>query len=216
MRARTAVLILTFAILVPSLSFGRGGTRSSSHSSGSSGKSVHVHSYTKMDGTHVQEHDRSAPGSGGGTARAKRSSHASSKAGTELGQTLTPESSVVSHSKTLSSGTIASRPTTTASQNSANARPSTATTNSNLGAQTPTVGFVGGYPFVYGLPWSSGMDPESAARRQFGPLVSNASNLIRAGVYAPAVELLRRVITGAPGTRIAARAQRLLAGIPLP
>jgi hypothetical protein len=45
-------------------------------------------------------------------------------------------------------------------------------------------------------------------------MLHNAKQLIRAGIYGPAAQYLRRIINGAPGTRIAAEAQRLLAALP--
>src|SRR5262249_43546254 len=76
---------------------------------------------------------------------------------------------------------------------------------------TVTIQFVNGWPFWFPLGW---VDPETLARRQYGPLVTNARYLISAGVFPQAVQLLQRVIAGAPGTRIAAEAERLLATIP--
>jgi hypothetical protein len=96
--------------------------------------------------------------------------------------------------------------------NAANTPASSHATNGNQTSPN-TVQFANGFPFPFGLT-TLGTDPETSARRQFGPLVSNARNLIRAGVYPPAVELLRRVLAGAPGTRIAGQAQRMLAAIP--
>ena len=57
-------------------------------------------------------------------------------------------------------------------------------------------------------------DPNTAAERTYRGLLHNAKELIRAGVYPAAINDLQRIINGAPGTRIAAEAQRLLARIP--
>ncbi len=57
-------------------------------------------------------------------------------------------------------------------------------------------------------------DPNTAAERTYRGLLHNAKELIRAGVYPAAMNDLQRIINGAPGTRIATEAQRLLARIP--
>jgi hypothetical protein len=113
----------------------------------------------------------------------------------------------------LSGGT--SSPSTTSKNSSPAATPSTtAATNGKQTTQTPTIQFVSGFPFFWGVPWTSVVDPETAARRHYGALVANARSLIQAGVYPPAVQLLQRVIAGAPGTRIAVEAERILASLP--
>jgi hypothetical protein len=58
------------------------------------------------------------------------------------------------------------------------------------------------------------LNPDAAAQRTYGPILHNAKQLIKAGLYAPAAGFLRRIINGAPGTRIAAEAQRLLTALP--
>ena len=69
---------------------------------------------------------------------------------------------------------------------------------------------------MLGLALSSGyLNPDTAAQRQYGGLVSNARNLIRAGIYPEAAALLQRVINNVPGTRIAGVAQQLLSRIPV-
>src|SRR5438093_525072 len=62
----TAALSLCLA-LSGTVAAQRGGAQGSTHSSagaksGGSSKPVHVKAYTKKDGTHVKEYDRSAPG----------------------------------------------------------------------------------------------------------------------------------------------------------
>lgn len=226
MRPWTAVLILTLALFVPPASYGRGGGNhsrgsrsngsglSSPESSGSSTKSVHVRSYTRKDGTVVQNYDRSAPGTSSGKSRSTKSSASRSLADDDaFAPLLAPKGSTVSRSAitpTFSqSGSSSTSPAIQTSPQS-----TTPTTGGNQTTQTPTIQFVNGFPFPFGVPWTSYADPETAARRQYGPLVANARNLIRAGVYSPAAQLLQRVIAGAPGTRIAGDAQRLLASIP--
>jgi predicted Zn-dependent protease len=55
--------------------------------------------------------------------------------------------------------------------------------------------------------------PSEAAREQFGGLLGDAQNLIKAGIYSDAEEKLRRIINGAPGTEIAAEAKQVLESI---
>jgi hypothetical protein len=228
MRAWTAVLFLSLALIAPTVSnAGKGGGGGHSRgsksigsgggfgdSSGTSTKSVHVRSYTKKDGTVVQEYDRSPPGLGTGTSRSKKSTHSTSNlTASEASPSLAPSLSQVPR------GAIApslgrSTPTNTQTSTAANTQSSTQATNgSQTTANNNTIRFVNGYPFW--APWSWGYtDPETLARRQYGPLVTNARNLIGAGIYPQAVSLLQRVITRAPGTRIAAEAQRLLQTVP--
>jgi hypothetical protein len=105
-----------------------------------------------------------------------------------------------------SSGTASTATTNTLTQ-------PTKTNGNNTTTPTNTIQFVNGYPFWYGL---SVADTETVARRQYGPIVSNARNLIRAGIYPQAVTLLQRVIAAVPATRIGAEAQALLNSIPAP
>jgi len=50
------------------------------------------------------------------------------------------------------------------------------------------------------------VDPEVAARSKYGATLHNARQLISAGLYSAAESYLRRIVSGAPGTRIAAEA----------
>jgi hypothetical protein len=52
------------------------------------------------------------------------------------------------------------------------------------------------------------------SNQQYGALLANARHLIKAGVYPQAAALLQRIIAGAPGTRVAGIAQRMLLSIP--
>jgi hypothetical protein len=226
MRVWSAVLIVSLALFAPTSSYGRGGISRGARSSGgfggggsssnNSGGGVHVRSYTRRDGTQVGSYNRSAPGTASGktasskSTRSNSSSNNKSLADEAFGPVLTPPASLVSHGSISGSTTVSS---TTSSKSSA---PSANTTNSSTANQTAAsnLQFLGGYP-VLGLALSSGyLNPDTAAQRQYGGLVSNARNLIRSGIYPPAVTLLQRVIAGAPGTRIAGKAQRLLATVP--
>jgi hypothetical protein len=223
MRTWSVVLIVSFALFAPSSSYGRGGTsrgvRSSGFSGGSSvgnssGGSVHVRSYTRRDGTQVGSYNRSAPGSASSktaSSTSTRSSSSKNLADEAFGPALTPPASLVSH------GTFSGGTTATSNTNNKSSTPSANTTNSSNANQTSAgpLQFVGGYP-VFGLPLTSGwLNPDTAAQRQYGGLVSNARNLIRAGIYPEAAALLQRVINEVPGTRIAGVAQQLLSRIPV-
>ncbi len=56
--------------------------------------------------------------------------------------------------------------------------------------------------------------PEEAAQKKYGPLLSNAKRLIKAGIVEAAETSLRRIIKEAPGTKIAAEAQQVLNSMP--
>ncbi len=230
MRAWSAVLIVSLALLAPSTSFGRGGisrgVRSNGFSGGSSsgnnsGGSVHVRSYTRRDGTQVGSYNRSAPRTASGKTASSKSTRSSSSnstkslAGEAFGPAPTPPASLVSHGS-ISGSTGGS--STANSKSNAAALPSANTTNSSSNSNQTAAGnlqFLGGYP-VLGLALSSGyLNPDTAAQRQYGGLVSNARNLIRAGIYPEAAALLQRVINEVPGTRIAGVAQQLLSRIPV-
>jgi hypothetical protein len=224
MRAWSAVLIVSLALLAPSSSYGRGGISRGARSSGSSGGgSVHVRGYTRRDGTQVGSYNRSAPGTASGKTASSKSTRSSSSntkslADEAFSPAITPPASLVSHGS-ISGSTGAS--STTNSRSNAAALPSANTTNSSnanqLANQTAAgnLQFLGGYP-VLGLALSSGYaNPDTAAQRQYGGLVSNARNLIRAGIYPEAAALLQRVINNVPGTRIAGVAQQLLSRMPV-
>jgi TolA-binding protein len=92
------------------------------------------------------------------------------------------------------------------------------TTKAGVGtAQSPAQSTVTTSPLTVSpyvsIPLST--DPNTAAQRTYGPILHNAKQLIKAGLYTPAATYLQRIITGAPGTRIAAEAQRLLAKLPI-
>jgi hypothetical protein len=66
-----AAIVALLLLVVPTAAFAqKGGGHASGHKSGGSGSSqpVHVKSYTKKDGTHVEEHDRKAAETKGNTA----------------------------------------------------------------------------------------------------------------------------------------------------
>jgi hypothetical protein len=230
MRTRTAVLLVTLALLAPPAYGGRGG---SSHArgaraggfggsdfSGGSNKAVHVHGYTRNNGTAVQDYDRSAPGtaSSSKTRSTKSDPTSSNLDDTALTPTLAPKGLTAAPGG-FSSRVVPGSTATSSTPATTQTVPSAATTN---GSQTTTpnannVQFVNGFPFY--LPWALGYstDPNTLAQRQYGHLVSNARSLIQAGVYPPAVKLLQRVIAGAPPTtRVAVQARNLLASIPGP
>jgi hypothetical protein len=221
MRAWTAVFTLTVLLIASQASYGAKGGGHIGRSSGSSGsagrssgsveKPVHVNGYTKMNGTVVQPYNRSLPGSGSGKSRSSKSSHSnasSTLADDAFGPALTP--------KGLSPKTLGPvvTPTTTSPSTSttSTATQPTSSASANNTPTTTTIRFVSGFPFFVTVPWT--LDPEAVARHNYGPLVNNARNLIRAGIYPQAVNLLQRVIGAVPGTRVATEAQRLLDTIP--
>lgn len=57
-------LFFLLAFILPMAALARGGGHSGGHHSSHSGGPVHVHSYTRRDGTYVHGYDRAAPGQG--------------------------------------------------------------------------------------------------------------------------------------------------------
>ena len=102
-----------------------------------------------------------------------------------------------------------SNPTSTSSTTKT---PATNATNGTV--QSPAQSLVTVSPFGIS-PYAGSLDPNTAAQRTYGYLLRNARQLIQAGLYGPAAAYLHRIINGAPGTRIAAEAQQLLAALPV-
>jgi hypothetical protein len=222
MRTWSAVLIVSLALFAPSSSYGRGGISRGARSSGFSGGSNvanssgrSVRSSTRRDGSQVSGKTASSKS----TRSSSSNSNTKSLADEAFSPAITPPASLVSHGSISGSTGTSS---TTNSKSSAALLPSANTTNSSSNAnqlanQTAAgnLQFLGGYP-VLGLALSSGyLNQDTAAQRQYGGLVSNARNLIRAGIYPEAANLLQRVINNVPGTRIAGVAQQLLSRIPV-
>jgi hypothetical protein len=92
-----------------------------------------------------------------------------------------------------------------------NCPPSSSQTGTAQTAATTTG--IGVSPYL-SYPLAASADPNTAAQQQYGYMLHNAKQLIRAGMYSQAATYLQRIMTGAPGTRIAAQAQRLLASLP--
>jgi len=174
----------------------RGGARSNS-----AGGTVHVHGYYRKDGTYVQSYDRTAPGTGSRSF----SRSAGNTTSTDAPSFATPAAIVRTLTTTKPTAITATNPSST---NATNA--STGTTPSPV-QPTVTTSPVTVTPFVT-VPIV--VNPDAAAQRTYGAVLHNAKQLIKAGLYGPAADYLRRIINGAAGTRIAAEAQRLLASLP--
>ncbi len=56
--------------------------------------------------------------------------------------------------------------------------------------------------------------PDEAAQKKFGGVLHNARALIKAQIYTSAEKSLRRIIKEAPGTKVAAEAQKMLDSMP--
>jgi hypothetical protein len=217
MRAWIPVLIVALALVAPPVSYGRGGGNHSragrasgfsggfGNSSGSFNQSAPVRSSTAQSGSsksHSTKSSQSTNGLNDGAFSPLLAPAGSQASRGSLGPLVIP-------SKTSNASTSNSATTQLPTQSST-------TTNGNQTSPN-SLQFVNGFPFPVGLGLGMGMsmDSESTATRQYGPLVTNARNLIRAGVYPQAVALLQRVINSVPGTRVAAKAQRLLASVPV-
>jgi hypothetical protein len=74
-------------------------------------------------------------------------------------------------------------------------------------ASTPTIAHVA--PKAMGKPMVA-EDPEAVARKRFSGLLANSRNLIKAGIRDSAEKNLKLITTEAPGTAIAAEAQKEL------
>jgi hypothetical protein len=222
---------------------GHGGGNSSSHSSSShsssshsssksssSGSSVHVQGHTTKNGTYVPPHERSRPDGnfsnnwstkgnvnpftgkegtrvtppGGQSGFVGSTSRTSSGLSTPSAQGAPPSASV-SSAKTDGDSVSARRalPRASAEEGAiAPIQPATAVRGATESPQTVIT------------PRHSNLEPNGAAPARFASKLVNARALIKAGVLQPARKYLTDIIDGAPGTSIAAEAQRELEALP--
>lgn len=219
MRAWTMVMVACLALFAADATYGRGGGHSRAGRSGFYGGNFGGSVGGSTGSVHANGYNRSASGTASSTRRSTSSKRSTSNLDDDaLGPSLTTTGSQASHSGIIA----ATNPTgsTATNKSNANCPPTTTTPTSTASsnANQTTSGnlqFVGGFPFWMGLAAAAGYaDPNTAATRQYGALVANARQLIKAGVYPQAATLLQRVIAAAPGTRIAGVAQQLLTTIP--
>ena len=201
--AAVAVALVT---LTADTVHGRGGMRGHStfrYNFGSGGYSA-GDSYSSGART-VSSHYRDSSGSS--------SRKSSNSAGNSLSSEETTSTSTGAIANVTKHGAGAFGSTTSTTQQTTTPVTSNPATTSS---QTQTQPLVSSLPLgitpTLGIPLSQ--DPNTAADRTYRGLLHNAKELIRAGVYPPAINDLQRIINGAPGTRVAAEAQRLLARIP--
>jgi hypothetical protein len=248
-RAVAIASLIPSALLLPSLALGRGGgehsgghssshsSSSSSHSSSShsasksssSGSSVHVHDYTKKDGTHVEAHERSKP-DGNFSNNWSTKGNVNPVTGKE-GTRVTPASG---HNEFGGSTNFpSSRSFTSGATGSRGALPSARVSSSTI--ESGSISTQGASPRAFTeeratppveaasaaggatehlqtvvAPPRSNVAPQDAASARFASKLANARALIRAGVLQPARKYLTEIIEGARGTSIAAEAQREL------
>jgi TolA-binding protein len=112
------------------------------------------------------------------------------------------------HGGTLGAGSSTSTTKQTTATTPATSNPATASSQTQPLVSSLPLGITP----TLGIPLSQ--DPNTSAERTYRGLLHNAKELIRAGVYPAAINDLQRIINGAPGTKVAAEAQRLLARIP--
>jgi hypothetical protein len=198
-----AAAVLSLIATSPVAVHARGGARSN----GGFAKTVHVHGYYRQNGTYVESYDRTAPGTGSHrssshsrTATSTQSESSDTTTATTPSKTLTTSSTLT---RTLSSPTTNSQTATTPTN--ASTTPTQSITQSAVTTTGPLV------TPSYTVP----LDSNAAAQKTYGPLLHNAKQLITAGIYPAAANYLQRIISGAPGTRIAAEAQRLLSTLPI-
>jgi hypothetical protein len=205
-----AAVVVALVTLTADTVHGRGGMRGHStfrYNFGSGGYSA-GDSYSGGSST-VSSHYR---GSSGTSSSSRKSSKS---AGNSLSseETSSTSTGAIANITTRHGGILGGSNTATTQQTAATTTPvsstppSSSTQTQPLVANTPL-----GLTPTLGIPLSQ--DPNTSADRTYRGLLHNAKQLIKAGVYPPAINDLQRIINGAPGTRIAAEAQRLLARIP--
>jgi hypothetical protein len=212
-RTSISVLIVSLALVAPPASYCRGG---GSHSRANRSGGYFGGSGNSWGGFNQSVPVRSSTaGIGSVKSHSSKPSHSTSSLyDGSFSPSLAPTGSGASRAST-SPLVIQSKNSSASTPNTVTQLPTQSSTGTNGNQTSPnTPQFVNGFPFPIGLPLTGSMDPEVNATRQYGPLVTNARNLIRAGVYPQAVALLQRVINNVPGTRIAGQAQRLLQTVP--
>jgi hypothetical protein len=171
-------------------------------------------------GGHAHHHAMGGGGSGyfapnpssGSAMSSPTTSRRASRAAKKYASTST-SSTTATNATPFTNGSWSSRHKSNASSSATTNTPSSATAT-NTGLQTPAVGTTGINPLGL-LPYARSLDPNVSAQRTYGYLLRNAKYLIQAGLYGPASNYLQRIIAGAPGTRIANEAQRLLSRMPV-
>jgi hypothetical protein len=239
-RAAAIASFISCTLLLPSLALAGGGgghsSSSSSHSSSSyssphsssksssSGGSVHVQGHMTKNGTYVPSHERSKP-DGDFSNNWSTKGNVNPYTG-KPGTRVTPPSG---HSGTSGSRSLPSSGSPTPSfLGSRGGLPSAGVASTKIdgssiteprGLQEAGIPAAGAGPNVGGATESpqtvttrlpSSAAPNGAAPAKFTSKLANARALIKAGVLAPARKYLREIIDGAPGTSIAADAQREL------
>lgn len=193
-------------------------TSESVHARGG-GRSGHSRSYNFGNSGYWQGSGYDNSSAGTGFSSRSRSSSRIAKAsgrgnGLASGQNGTAASATTTSVTTKTTRTITgpSTPTTSAQQTAA--QTNTTPTKASVGSvQSPTQSAVTVSPFAIS-PYAIPLDPNTAAQNTYRAMLHNAKELIKAGIYGPATTYLHRIISGAPGTRIANEAQRLLASLP--
>jgi hypothetical protein len=195
----TAVIVALLA-LTADTALSRGGARSGRANNGFGG-SVSVHGYYRDNGTYVAPYTRNSPGTGGSKSSGRTNAV---MAGQTVATPIVPTRTLTSTTGTMTTltNTSSKTPTATTASTAASPAPVQPTVTTNPLTVSPYLA----------VPLN--LSPDASAQRTYGPILHNAKQLIKAGLYGPAAGYLRRIINGAPGTRIAAEAQRLLAALP--
>jgi hypothetical protein len=241
-RAVAIASLIPCTLLFPSLTLGRGGGgHSSSHSSSShsssksssSGSSVHVEGHTTKDGKYVPPHERSKP-DGNFSNNWSTKGNVNPFTGRE-GTRVTPPSGHSGFANSTSSPSP--RLTTPRAQGSPGMLPSASVSSAkieggstsarrtsrrpiadeNAASPIESATAVSGAtesPQTAIAPQHSNVEPKDAVSARFASKLVNARALTKAGVLQPARKYLSDIISGAPGTSIAAEAQRELEALP--
>ena len=198
--AAAIVAMLALLALTAETVLARGGARGGrgSYNFGGTG---YGYGYYRGTESSFSPHYRSSAG----TSSSKSSGRSNAVAAEPTVATpIVPTRTLTSTTSTLS--TVANAPS-----GSSTAKHAIATSSPSQAQPTTTTSPIGISP-ILSVPLS--VNPDAAAQQTYGAMLHNAKQLIRAGIYGPAAQYLRRIINGAPGTRIAAEAQRLLAALP--
>jgi|HubBroStandDraft_6_1064221.scaffolds.fasta_scaffold83510_2 hypothetical protein len=200
-----AAVVVALIACTADLVHARGGARSGRSSYGYGfGNSLFVPgTYYPSGGTNAS--------SSTGTGRSHRHKNSNTASNNEIiapsgGTTSTAKTATLTAGGTSSTST---QPTTTAPTN-ASGTTSQSKWQAKQAAATTSPLTVS--PSL-GIPLNT-LNPNATTQNSYWAMLSNAKQLIKAGLYGPATNYLQRIISGAPGTKVALEAQRLLASLP--
>jgi hypothetical protein len=172
------------------------------------GNSAFQRYYNPNAGSQYSSNYRGSSGTTGNSSRQRNWNSSEQSSQTPVQTSTTTRNSTITGGNTSATTSTQQATTSPIVSNTAQSQTQPATTTTTPFTITPSLTI----PLA-----TTGLatDPNTSAQRTYGALLHNAKLLIRAGVYGAAATDLKRIITGAPGTRIAAEAQRLLSTLPI-